>query len=577
MAASATTAAAEDNLSKEITVEREIVPEVRAASRLNLFPRAITYRPQGKELSLSEPDNEVNAPATIAALEPAATAPATEPTPWRGYVNAGYFPAANVALSAGYAILSNETDNLNIWGQLNNKSYRFTPEPDAGKEAVKRLSGHVGVDFSHRFGSTGTLELATGLGFHSFNQPWSFFNDNTRKPASSHNQSVIDWKLSAMWHGKGGNNLDYHIGAGFDIFNFSKGLSIPLDDAYADNNDAYDEAAGNALYNFPVVHQTGFNVDFGVKQSINSESAAGVDLTADFLHYNHFEGGSGKTLGVASLKPYYRFGNDVVTLKAGLRMDLTINSGKAFHVAPDVLLGVTPASGFGAWLRIGGGEELNSMRTLFDFSPYVSQTYAYGVSNIPVKGDLGLRFGPFHGASITFGVAYGAANNWLLPVMDNGQLLFGRHDLRSWKGRAAIHWDFKKIVSVDASFETRFGNGEKEVWMEWRDRARHRFTAAVALRPIEKLTIDVSYELRSKRSMPMLSGYDGENLTNENGQLFDVDLKDVNNLGVGATYRITDAFSVFARVENIIDSKTYLLPLLPDQGFTGLVGVSFKF
>ncbi|MDE6528963.1 MAG: hypothetical protein K2L78_07950, partial [Muribaculaceae bacterium] len=52
-------AAGQEQLSKEITVEREIVPEVRAASRLNLYPRAIAYKPQGKALSLCEPDNGV--------------------------------------------------------------------------------------------------------------------------------------------------------------------------------------------------------------------------------------------------------------------------------------------------------------------------------------------------------------------------------------------------------------------------------------------------------------------------------------------------------------------------------------
>ena len=35
--------AAAQQLSKEITIEREIEPEVRAASRLELFPRTITF------------------------------------------------------------------------------------------------------------------------------------------------------------------------------------------------------------------------------------------------------------------------------------------------------------------------------------------------------------------------------------------------------------------------------------------------------------------------------------------------------------------------------------------------------
>lgn len=580
MAASALSAAGEEQLSKEITVEREIVPEVRAASRLNLYPRAILYRPQGKTLALSEPDNSVAVSPAIAQLEPAATEPAFAPTPWRGYVNAGYFPAANVALSAGYAILSDDATRLNVWAQLDNKSYKDCVAKGLQKVSFGRFDGRVGVDFSHRFDQAGTLELSTGVGFSSFAQAWSLIEKSISGEGDAVNQNVTDWVLTAMWRGQGGDRLSYHVGAGFDIFNFSKGL--PAEIAGYPYEMDFGVTTGNASESaaamFPAVHQTGFNADFGVEQQINGESSAGVNITADFLNYNHFNALSGKTLGVASLRPYYRFGNRTVSLKAGLRMDFTVNSGKALHLAPDVLLGINPASGFGAWLRLGGGEELNSLRTLFDYSPYISQLYAYGTSNLPVTSNLGLRFGPVHGASLTLGAAYAAANNWLLPEMAGGELLFGRHDLRSWKVSAKLHWEFRRMLSLDASFESTLGNGEKDVWMQWRDRARHCVTAAVAFRPVEKLTVDVSYELRMKRRMPLMSeavvGLATDDAADGVGC---VGLKDLNNLGAGAAYRITDAFTVFARADNILGSKTYQLPLVPEQGFTGLVGAAYKF
>ena len=54
-------------------------------------------------------------------------------------------------------------------------------------------------------------------------------------------------------------------------------------------------------------------------------------------------------------------------------------------------------------------------------------------------------------------------------------------------------------------------------------------------------------------------------------------LKDVSELGVGASYRVTDAFTVFACVDNLLNTETYMLPLVPEQGFSGLAGVTFKF
>jgi outer membrane cobalamin receptor len=103
--------------------------------------------------------------------------------------------------------------------------------------------------------------------------------------------------------------------------------------------------------------------------------------------------------------------------------------------------------------------------------------------------------------------------------------------------------------------------------MEWRDRARHVVSAAVTVRPVAPFSIDLSYELRMRRRMPMV-GADGEMWCN---------LKDENRLNAGLAYRISDAFTVFARGENLLNCRSLLMPFVPSQGITGLVGVGVKF
>ena len=559
-------ALAQEQLSKEITIEREIVPEVRAASRLNVYPRALSFKPQVKSLLISDFTEAAQSDPTISLYEPANTSPAAMPTPWRGYLDAGYFPAANVGVSAGYSIIGNNVTRLNIWGQLDNRNYKSAPLSEGTKETFRHLIGRIGVDFAHVFGEAGKLDVATDFGFSSFNQPWSVIekslNDGDGKIEG---QSVAEWNLSAMWKGSANHKLNYHAGASFGIFNFSKGLEMESLNATAPGTAALPETI-----TLPAVHQTSFGIDMGVVQQINAASSAGVDLTGDLLSYNHFAAGSGKAFGVGTLKPYYRFGNDVVTLKAGVRLDLTMNCGKAVHVAPDVLFGVNPASGFGGWLRLGGGEHLNSLQSLQAFSPYISQLYAYGVSHMPVTGDLGLRFGPVHGASLTLKLAYASANDWLLPVIADNQLLFSGCNLRSWKAGAQLNWKFREIVVLEASFESTLGNGEKDTWIEWRDRARHVLGASATVTPISPFSVTLSYQMRMKRSMPVWDGVIADVPA-------EVGLEDVNNLGIGAAWKFTDALSVFARVDNVLDSESYLLPLVPAQGLNGLVGVAWKF
>jgi len=557
---------AQEQLSKEITIEREIVPEVRAASRLDLYPRQLNFAPLTKGLEISDVSVRTAITPGIATLEPAATEPAAEPTPYRGYLDAGYFPAANASVSAGYAIVSNESARLNVWTQINNAAYKAAPAQGLDKGKFSHLKGLVGVDFAKRFSAGNELGISTAVGYSSFLQPWSVIEKCIDSEKETESQGIFQWDLSAMWQGKCANDLNYHIGAGFNLFNFSEGL--PVDEETA----------------MPAVHQTGINFDLGVEQHINSASSAGVDFSGDFLSYNHFmeltdEGvsDSGKTVGVMGLTPFYRWANDVVSLKAGARVNLTVNSGKALHVAPDVLLAVNPASGFGAWLRFGGGEHVNSLQSLEAFSPYIAQTMAYGVSHMPVTGDLGLRFGPLHGVSFTLNVAYASANGWLLPYQNDGQLLFAATDLRAWKAGARINWDFKKLLSFEASFESALGNDEKNTWIEWRDRARHRLSASLTLRPIERLTVDLAYEMRMKRSMPTSMWTTAIDATDAPLAYTDFKLKDVSNLSVGASYAVTDAFTVFARGENLLNTSCYLLPYVPAQGITGLVGIAWKF
>lgn len=582
-------ASAQEQLSKEITVEREIVPEVRAASRLAVYPRTLTIEPTAKSLDFRSHTSLSEIPGAITTLEPAATEAAVPPTPWRGYVNAGYFPSAQVGISAGYAIVDTEATKLNVWAQADNNSYKARVIPDAEKETFRHFSGKLGLGLTQKIGTAGTLGVTTDFGYSTFRQPWSVIERAFDPEAPLASQNVAEWNIGAIWRGNATPDLEYHVGAGAGIYNFSKGLPVDISGV-----------AGE--FELPAIHQTGFNADLGIGQKIGDNASAGVDLTADFTSYNSFvqpadlfaadalsednqpvaPAFGGKTLGVVSFKPYYRYAKGIVSLKAGVKLDLTVNSGKVFHVAPDVLFAVNPASGFGAWLRVGGGEHLNTLQSLTAFTPYISQCMAYGVSNLPVTGDFGLRFGPVQGASLTLQLSYASANNWLLPVMADSQLLFDAVDVRSWKASAQLHWSFRRLLSLDVTFESTLGSDDKNTWIDWRDRARHVLQAAVSVRPVAPLTIDLSYSLRMKRRMPvagdmflLLAGdaQPGEAVA----AVADFNLKDVSNLSVGATYRVTDAFSVFARVENILNTDSYLLPFVPAQGISGLVGIGYKF
>ncbi|MDE6503660.1 MAG: TonB-dependent receptor, partial [Muribaculaceae bacterium] len=101
----------------------------------------------------------------------------------------------------------------------------------------------------------------------------------------------------------------------------------------------------------------------------------------------------------------------------------------------------------------------------------------------------------------------------------------------------------------------------------WRDRAKMELRGLITVRPIEALSVNVGGEARLKRRYypGSLAGY--------------VPLGTVADLTVGADYRFTPQFSVFAKGSNLLNrSWSEAIGVgVPCHGRTGLVGVTYLF
>ena len=71
-------------LTKEITIDREIVPEIKASSRPLYYPQALTFTPASRNLKGSDLRDPSDVDASIATLEPAFAGWAAQQTPDRG-------------------------------------------------------------------------------------------------------------------------------------------------------------------------------------------------------------------------------------------------------------------------------------------------------------------------------------------------------------------------------------------------------------------------------------------------------------------------------------------------------------
>lgn len=527
-------AAGEEQLAKEITIEKEIIPEQRAATRLGIMPKVNLPAVTAKKLTYGDRSVTTRVPSTVSVLEPVSPVDTSSLLHQRGYVDLGYFPAYNAALSAGYRIVDNRVTRLNAWTQYD--GFVYDGENAAGEEVTLRNHAvTAGVGLRHKVGCNSTLDAGVGYSYSRFNQPVAG-DDYT----VSVNRLDVDAAWSSVVRG-----LDYTIGIRYGYFGYGKD--------------------GEPVGAYKPARENRFAVSAHAAMPIGISSYLCLDVDVSCLGYNQDDCNT----SLVSVTPSYLYRPGVLTASIGAKVEVATNTLKMFHIAPEITLDWTPSPVFATHCRLSGGEHQNTLGSLYGFTRYADPGGVFENSSVPFALDACLDIGAWKGLSVELFGGYAVANDWLMPFTNglNGYCAFTRVDIKGWHVGAAVNYEYRDLAEMRVSYETA-PHGHDRGYYLWRDRARYVIDASLTVHPMEKLDVTAGYGLRAKRKMT--SGV-------EERLLPDVSLGDMENLSVGALYRVDRQLSVFARLENILDNRCMLICDIPAQGFTGLVGIGYKF
>lgn len=567
------------DLKTEITVDRTIVPVEREATRLgSLTPQLLSSPVSMRRLSLADYTNPAEITRSASTLEPAAYGETFALSPYKGYAAIGYFPTFNIGASAGYKFIDNSRTRLGAWLQYDGFSYKPTAE-SAQEGSYSNNTVSVGAAFDQRVGSKSSLGVHAAYTFADLRLPDGMLDNR---------QNVNAFDADLSWWSRAGL-VGYHAKAAFSHFGYGKDINEIME-AVSSTQALYDRAP-----EYKPASENRFNFNAGVGFFGSSVAPrGGIEVSADFisrsngLEYlpketrpdyfvNFVSPLSAGTLGIVSVTPYYAFNSGRVHGRIGAKTDLSVGGeGKKFHIAPAVMLDWNVASQFAIYARINGGEQLNSLRSLYDYCPFVGGLWHYQRSHIPVAADLGFNIGSFKGFSARLFGGYAIANDWLMPQMAVMNYLsgstvpvtnYGSYDLKGWHAGIGFSYDWRSVVKADVSAETA-SNGDTDAYYLWRDRAKYVINASVEAKPIKALEIGVGYQLRTDR-------HNYINLKDETFRPYS--LGSVSDLSVSASYAITDAFTVFARGENLLNKRYNLVTDIEAQGIKGLIGISYKF
>lgn len=556
-------------LHKDITVEQEITPSRREASRIAVLPTVTLSPVRASSLAYSNKVVTTRVPNSFARLDPVAWGDKIYTSPYRGYFDLGIGgPLFMGDISAGYRIVDREKTRLNLWGQYNGDVYKRTGTTWHDHTAS------LGLDLRQTVGSSSSLEA--GLDYtYGFHDMAAFEGGRFSQSTSRVNASV---SLSGRHSG-----FDYEAGLRYGHFGYYNPhfpVLKPVTEGITDPYNGYEPARQNLL-----------GVTLGGRLETGGTSHVGVDLSADFLatgrHYVatlpfYDEDATlmrSRTTGLVTVTPYFENRTSATTLRIGADVDFAVNSGKTIRVAPDVTFAWHGLQILGIELKAYGGSTLNTLASLYDISPYMNGSLAYRPSHMPYAFDAKVAFGPFFGGTIELFGGYAKADDQLMPVAGGIYPAGGvweSIDIKGYRYGARIGYDNGRTFAVSASYEGAPSKWNR-AWYDNRDRARHIAAAELKVRPVDKLTVTLGYEFRGGRACYMyapetvdMAGFDIYPLTR-------VSLGAVSNLKLGAGYAATDRLTLFVHGENLLGRKSYYIGGRPVQSANGMIGAALKF
>lgn len=560
-------------LHKEITVEQQIVPKKRDASRITVLPTVTLPPIQPVRLTFSDRVVTSRPASTITTLEPVAFGDKLYTSPYRGYVALGVFPLFNADLSAGYRLMDTDKTRLSLWGQYNGDVYRENIKAASGDTKLywRDHTAAIGADLHQAVGSTSFLdaELNYTYGYHNMPAGLSTYSESTNKVNAG-----ITFNSNA-------EGLMYAAGLNYQHFGFGD-PSLPS--SYQNTQDTHfylpvkqNLIGGRLSALLPTGESSHIGIDGDARILMTSEH--NIPLYPYIDEYGYAES---RTTGLISVTPHYLYSTPTVTARLGAKVDFTLKDGKVLHISPDVTLAWTPSQVIGLELRAHGGSTLNSLAELYDVTPYINGSFFYSQSHIPYAFDGRVTLGPFLGASLEFFGGYAKADKWLMPVgadLNVGGQVFDPVDLSGWHLGAAIGYSYRKTATVRLSYETA-PNDYDNAYYEWRDRAKHVVNADLSLRPLKPLLVTLNWEFRAGRRTYDFSYLNYDETGSPDLNLYNLDarsLKAVSTVNIGVGYEYSDRLTVFARGENLLNRHYIHLGDRRSQGITALVGAALKF
>lgn len=549
------------DLSTEVVVDRTVAVELPEASPIPGVGPALAM-PQRADHGLSVSDYTMTTDFTPSATDAVKWVYTGVPVPpaTRGYAWLGYFPAYNLGAGVGYKVLNSDTDRLDVSAGFEGASWHGIGSGDT-KPSQRYNTVALRGNYRHVFKSGLVLSAKAAYSHDGLRVPYFSPVEDADAP-----QSLNHGAFEAGIRRDGTTN--YSAKASFRFFSVGDDIYAGALDSPVPGASAL-PGASDKLFNFDghIGTKTGDNssirlgVNFGY---LNTEGQQITDGTPKTIHPDLYKVG---------LNPAFDISLGEVDVRLGIHTDLCKYIDKTrLHVSPDVAVVWHAAKWGEIYVAAGGGQKFNTLGDLYDYSVFAPGFSTFAPMWTKVDGVAGIRVGSFGGFSADIHAGYAASND--VPVV--GLISWGpvrrvaptfvARNITGWHAGAKFTYKYSDILTAYVEGEV-YTHGRNKGYMALRDNARATLGAGVEVKPIDRFSVSASYKLRACR-FAYIETPDFSKTVN---------LRNVSDLGLGATYRFDDKLAFFLRAENLLCRRYLILPGIQSRRLHGLVGASYSF
>ncbi len=539
----------DSTLNRTVVVENEYNPHLSGASKINVLPKVDEPAVAKKDVTYATDLRPVSA-WTYDNMSPINREWTADPAK-RGYLRAGYGTLGNVDVKAGYVADISKKDRLKV--NLSLDGWNGTLDNRYVEDWNSRFyRTDIGLDYSHDFSK---VRLDVGGSFGS--QVFNYMTTPEWEGTDKQHYTLGDFHIGFSSNDPS-RSVQYRTQAAMKVFDIKYPLST-----WEDRRDD----GGKELL---------FQGIGEVWKRISDNSRFGAQVDWNTLVY------SGKiildTYTLFGLNPYYSLANEKVRLRIGAHLDFNADPSvldggdkeeSSFHIAPDVKLEYVFAKDYVFYLQAIGGKQINDLRRLNALSPYWDMSAPLALTYVPLDASIGLKASPADGVWFNLFGGYRICEADLSAALSrqNGVYYtsFVQDKTKTAYFGAELKYEYKDVFK--ASLNGTYYNWKTDYQPEWAfllSKPELELNFFAEYKVFDPLRVNVGYEF-AKRPSAEVDGGMNRNLEN------------INNLSVGATYNLLKDVSLYARINNLLNSEYYLASGYPAQQLSVLAGVAVQF